>query len=192
MYPVKSFAPILCLALLLSCAPPDKQHQLPPETYHALKSRFTCSDPMSEAQLESWLRDQTPAGSTIQELHVSSVIMGHIPITEGRIVWKENNGYVALLVTDYAADSSSYFTLFQRYLQASPPVPDPLLSWAGDYAGFAWTWQESRTPIYYLEAGLFDRLHVRWRSNFPQEESFLSRAGSENNWNSIFSPAALP
>lgn len=132
-------------------------------------------------------------GSSVQELSATSFTIAGIPRTEGEVVWADESGYVALLITDYAADSLSYLELYKRYLAESPAEADPQLSWAGKMQGFAWIWQEAGTPIQYLEAGIFDRFHIRLRSNFPEGDTFLKRLAAEKNWNRIFSsPSPLP
>lgn len=179
---------IICLFLLTACSQKEADlRQGPPETIGILQQRFESTPPVSSSQLEGWLQAQIPTGTSAQELSATCFTIHGIPRTEGEVVWSDESGYVALLVTDYSADSLSYLQLYQRFLTESPAEADPELSWAGDMQGFAWNWQEPGTPIHYLEAGLFDRFHIRLRSNFPHGNAFLKELAKEKNWNQIFS-----
>jgi len=147
--------------------------------------------PVEAAALESWMIAEVPPGYEIQEIKASSVIIGGIPITEGRLVCTNQNGYLTLLLTDYIQDSLSYLQLYRRYLDEAPAEAPASLEWVGQYGGFGWLWSEPGTDIQYLEAGILDRFHLRIRSNQPSAGSLLRKIGREKNWKSIFASPPL-
>lgn len=134
---------------------------------------------------------EVPVGYEVQEIKASSVVIDGIPITEGRLVCTNQDGYLTFLVTDYIQDSLSYIQLYRRYLDEAPVEPSASLSWTAAYGGFGWMWSEPGTDIHYLEAGILDRFHVRIRSNSVSANSLLSRMGREKNWRNIFSDPSV-
>lgn len=107
------------------------------------------------------------------------------PVTEGKLVGVNKDGYVAMVITDYAADSSAFLNLYRRYLWESPAEPSPGLDWVKEYGGFAWIWKEDGSDIQYLEAGILDRFHLRVRSNLPDSDSLLQEVAASHRWQSI-------
>lgn len=143
--------------------------------------------PIEASVLEAWMLREVPSGYEVREVKASSVVIDGIPITEGRLVCTNEEGYLTFLLTDYIQDSLSYLQLYHRYLEEAPVEPPVSLSWVADYGGFGWMWSETGTDIQYLEAGIFDRFHLRIRSNQPAANTFLSTLGREKNWREIFS-----
>lgn len=143
--------------------------------------------PVEASKLENWMLREIPAGYDVQEIKASSVVIAGVPITEGRLVCTNQEGYLTFLVTDYIQDSLSYLQLYRRYLDEAPAESPASLRWTGEYGGFGWVWSEPGTDIHYLEAGILDRFHLRIRSNQPSANTLLSKVGRERNWKSIFS-----
>lgn len=185
-----SYLFLILFAGLLSCEPiSDQSVESVPRSLTHLSQRLAVHRgmPVEASVLESWMLREVPSGYDVQEIKASSVVIDGIPITEGRLVCTNQEGYLTFLVTDYIQDSLSYLQLYRRYLDEAPAEPSASLSWTATYGGFGWMWSEPGTDIQYLEAGIFDRFHVRIRSNQASANSLLSKVGREKNWRSIFS-----
>lgn len=185
---------LILLTGLLSCD--DVSDQSPasaPESIAHLSRRLAGNHemPVEASVLESWMLGEVPAGYDVQEMKASSVVIDGIPITEGRLVCTNQDGYLTLLVTDYIQDSLSYLQLYRRYLDEAPAEPPVSLSWTAEYGGFGWMWSEPGTDIQYLEAGILDRFHLRIRSNQVSANALLSKVGREKNWRNIFSEPSV-
>lgn len=179
---------ILLLSSLLACESVSQDVGSAPRSLSHLSQRLAehVESPVEAGRLESWMIAEVPEGYEIQEVKASSVIIEGIPLTEGRMVCTNENGYVTFLVTDYVQDSLSYLQVYRRYLEEAPAEIPASLTWTVDYNGFGWMWTEPGTDIHYLEAGILDRFHLRIRSNQPSAASLLAKLGKEKNWKGVF------
>ncbi len=174
------------MALLVSACLPEggDERFSSPTSLAELNARLSRQhgNPISPEKIESFLSSIVPHTFHLKEQSSSTLYMGGKPVSRARIVATNEEGYLAVVVHDYVADSISYLRLYQRYLQDSPPEPPASLAWAGDYGGFAWIWQEAGTDIHYLEAGLFDRYHVQVRSNLTDAASVFHSISHHDWW----------
>ena len=173
--------PLLILLLtLLACE--SVPSASPPEGLPDLRERFAQGQPVPANRLETWLEGLCPPGMVLREAWAREVNLEGVRLCEGQMVATSEQGYLAVIASDLAADSSAYLHLYRRYLAEAPAEPDPQLSWARHNGGFAWIWRETGTDIHYLEAGMHDRLHLRVRSNLPGAPALIRQVAANADW----------
>ncbi len=178
---------VVAVALLRCGSPTPPPALVAPQSVQQLTSRLSSDLPPSLS--EETLLAMIPTamrGFEIKERKVRKMTIDGRDILEAQLVGVQPGGkYMACLLTDYGADSLSYLYLYRRYLQESPAESFAGSRWAQTWGGFAWYWSESGSEIYYLEAGLLDRYHLRLRSNVPDSWPEMERMATSFPWDKL-------
>lgn len=154
---------------------PSSSVRYQPPTLPQLQARMQLVHPvpLDAGQLEAWLPEKL-AGFELREREVTPLALGPVRELSARLVGVNAEGhYLALQLRDLAADSSTYLALFRRYLEEAPPETNLPATWLADNRGFGWIWQDPHSSLSYLEAGLWDRFHLRMRSNAPEAQALF-------------------
>ena len=96
---------ILCISLaclVLSCDQQSQGSRLsPPATLTALSHRLEAAPhpPLSKEALGAWLATCQLEGFSIKENNTSEFMINGQPVTEGKLVGVNKDGYVAMVIT---------------------------------------------------------------------------------------------
>ena len=124
---------------------------------------------------------------TIKEESGQTFKGGNFHFSEAYRIFEDHESYLEIRLADYAADSSAWLNILNRYLQAEQSVsangktivPSPVNQ------VFAWTWTDSQSGISHLESGGFFRYHLNLRTNLPEGKKVLELIFREFEWQSL-------